>query len=118
VLVVDDDAEALEVLDLVLGEVPAQGVPVVNCAAARSAAAAEPGGGFRVAVVDVNLPDGDGLALAAELRGRSPACRIVVVSGYPEPEGGPPKGVDLWLTKPVDPSALRGILRILTAGRG
>jgi DNA-binding NtrC family response regulator len=37
---------------------------------------------FRVAIVDVRLPDGDGVALARELEQRRPGLKIVYITGF------------------------------------
>ncbi|HWN71910.1 MAG TPA: response regulator [Haliangium sp.] len=37
---------------------------------------------FRVAIVDVHLPDGDGVTLAAALKERQPGLAIVYITGY------------------------------------
>jgi DNA-binding NtrC family response regulator len=36
---------------------------------------------FRVAIVDVHLPDGDGVALAGALKQRQPGLEIVYITG-------------------------------------
>lgn len=39
---------------------------------------------YRLILCDVELPDGDGIALAEELGLRFPAARVVLTSGWPE----------------------------------
>ena len=36
-----------------------------------------------LAIVDVNLPDGDGVKVAAEICSRLPACKILLITGDP-----------------------------------
>ncbi|WP_433431066.1 response regulator transcription factor [Nonomuraea sp. CA-141351] len=38
-----------------------------------------------VALIDVQMPDGDGLAVTAELRAALPACRVVICTTYGRP---------------------------------
>src|SRR3954471_12416824 len=94
VLVVEDHADTLILMGKILTRVPADGVPVPTCAAAREAAARL--GDVCVAIADVHLPDGDGLELLAELKARH-GCATVVLSGTPAPREGPPRWVYLWL---------------------
>jgi len=37
-----------------------------------------------LAIVDVNLPDVDGIKVAAEICRRSPSCKILLITGDPE----------------------------------
>jgi CheY-like chemotaxis protein len=55
-------------------------------------------------LLDLMLPDGEGIELIAEAKARSPAPRVVVVTGLtagPKPEAARAAGADLVLTKPV-----------------
>src|SRR4051794_37430016 len=99
VLIVEDDPDGLMLFGRVMGQVPADGVPVATAADAREAARVM--GEFDVLIVDHRLPDGDGVALAHEIRQTS-GCRVIVVSGDYAPASGLPAGVDAWLTKPVN----------------
>jgi DNA-binding NarL/FixJ family response regulator len=38
-----------------------------------------------VALLDIDLPGVDGLTVAAELRGRQPACHVLILTGLPGP---------------------------------
>ena len=49
-----------------------------DCAAARALASA----GFDVALVDLRLPDGDGTALAPQLKARSPDGEVILLTGF------------------------------------
>ena len=73
------------------------------------------GAQFDVALVDLSMPDMDGLALAAALGDLTDPRRlpVIVVSSLGDREAAPPNVVG-WLTKPVKPSplldALHGVL--------
>ncbi|NBC12258.1 MAG: two-component system response regulator, partial [Gammaproteobacteria bacterium] len=82
-----------------------------GCTEARRLAAQQ---SFRFALIDVHLPDGDGRDLAAELTGRLPDVRIVLMSGDERARAAspPPCGVLAFLAKPVD---LDSAHRVFTA---
>jgi two-component system, OmpR family, KDP operon response regulator KdpE len=74
-------------------------------------------------LLDVRLPDGDGLSLAAELRASSPAQRPIVVvlsaSVLPsERDAALRSGADAFLAKPYHPTELIALVaRLLEDGR-
>jgi two-component system, NarL family, nitrate/nitrite response regulator NarL len=79
-LIVDDSETFLTSARLLL---ESQGVEIVGTAtsgaeALELAAALSP----EVALIDVELGEEDGLALSGELRSRSPATRVVLISTY------------------------------------
>ena len=73
-----------------------------------------------LAIVDVNLPDVDGIKVAAEICRRSPSCKILLITG--DPESAP---LLEWLktgerrfefmAKPVEPPELLNTLAKLLA---
>jgi signal transduction histidine kinase len=79
VLVVDDDVDICDALVASLSRIPAELVVVETCARALESAAQAP---FSVALLDVRLPDGDGLALAKSLREFQPELEIIVMTGH------------------------------------
>lgn len=60
------------------------------------------------AVVDVRLPDSDGIGLAQGIRSRVPSCGVVLTSGYSldDYEGVADRNVYALLDKPFQPRAL------------
>jgi two-component system NtrC family sensor kinase len=84
------------------------------------AALGDTGGGFRVVVLDVWLPDGDGVTFLAELR-RSPATAhlpVIVLSTEAEAPArlrGLMTGADAYLGKPYDRDELGALARALAA---
>jgi DNA-binding response OmpR family regulator len=107
-LVVDDDPDTLVILGKLLSLIGIDAMPALTCDAARGAARAN--GTLGVVIADVSLPDGDGLALLAELK-RDYGCRTIAISGWARPAGRLPIGVDLWIEKPVEVARLHGAVR-------
>ncbi|EDM77740.1 response regulator receiver domain protein (CheY-like) [Plesiocystis pacifica SIR-1] len=99
VLIVDDDDALCSNLTDILGE--QQGVlphPAATLELARRLAACVD---FHAALIDLRLPDGDGLSLARELERRADGSRrpVIVMTGYPEALEGAEEGVEV-LAKP------------------
>ncbi|HEX7126086.1 MAG TPA: response regulator [Thermodesulfobacteriota bacterium] len=77
VLVVEDDPDTAALLSLLIGT---EGYEVHVVATLRDARAAFAGLAPALVVLDVVLPDGDGLTLCSDLRGRRPRVPVVVVT--------------------------------------
>lgn len=79
-LIVDDSETFLASAQRLL---ESQGVEIIGTATS-SAEALELAGAFSpdLALVDVELGEEDGLALAGELRSRSPATQVILISTY------------------------------------
>ena len=64
---------------------------------------------FAVALVDVQLPDGEGTALAAELKQRQPDLEVILLTGFATVESAAAavrSGAWAYLTKPCSPEDL------------
>lgn len=115
-LIVEDDADAAEVLRTMLGE---DGFTADTAATAREGLAAARTGDYAAVLVDLQLPDADGIGLIRALRAQ-PATRdlpVVVVSA--DVARGRARGYSLevldWLEKPFEPERLRvAVAAILT----
>jgi len=98
-LCVDDNAALCDNLREILDDA-GYGVKVAgSCAAAMEAAR----GGFDVALVDVGLPDGDGVAFAARLRQLHPDVQVIMLTGHATIEsavGAVRAGAWAYLVKP------------------
>lgn len=101
-LLVDDDERLRERLALALQQRGLRVLTADGPVMARSIARATP---VDLAVVDLKMPGGSGMALVAELREAHPAVQIVVLTGY----GSIATAVDAirlgavnYLTKPAD----------------
>ncbi len=112
ILVVDDDAGNRETLTELLG---LSGHDVVAAESGKDALAAlararQP---FDVALVDLAMPDMNGIELARRLRKREPALRVALVTGW-EPgalDGQAEPGlIDALFRKPIDLPAINRFL--------
>jgi len=118
VLVCEDDDHAAEVLCACLEK---DGFATERVASIAQAEAALARGTFEALVLDLNLPDGDGLSFIQRLRGgqRFADLPIVVVTGETkgrESISGVLAIAD-WLQKPVDPLRLSQSIRAALPGR-
>ncbi len=100
VLLVEDDRALGRMLTWTFEEHGACARLARTCAAARTIAAAA---GFDLALVDADLPDGDGVMLADALRADHPAALVAICSGRHGIGGSDflTPGVDAVLIKPV-----------------
>jgi two-component system, NtrC family, sensor histidine kinase HydH len=78
ILVVDDNAGLVENLCEILDGAGYTSRGAGSCAEALASAR----DGFDVALVDLRLPDGDGTALAPQLKERSPDGEVVLLTGF------------------------------------
>jgi DNA-binding NtrC family response regulator len=112
VLIVEDDAALVANLTEIVSEqsglVPH---PAANIALARRLAGAID---FEFALIDLRLPDGDGITLARELLDReSSPCKVIIITGYPERLQGYTDERVVILPKPLSSSQLLQQLRQL-----
>jgi DNA-binding response OmpR family regulator/HPt (histidine-containing phosphotransfer) domain-containing protein len=107
VLVVDDDKE---VAGLLARDLDAQGYTVDTVGLAQHALAATDDTDYALMVVDLGLPDGDGLELVREIRHRGSHTPILVVTARRRIEdrvAGLATGADDYLVKPFALAELR-----------
>lgn len=81
VLILEDNADVRDWLAALIGRAFA-GVAVTGTAALAQAQAAIRSNSFDLALIDINLPDGNGVALVAELRARNPATYCVMATAF------------------------------------
>ncbi|MFB0875140.1 MULTISPECIES: response regulator [unclassified Sphingobium] len=119
IVVVDDDAD---IRDLIVAQLRQQNYRLLGASSIgelRALMAAEP---IDLIVLDLNLPDGDGLALCRELRGEGSDVQIIMVTARGSAIDrvlGLELGADDYLTKPFEPRELLVRIRnLLRRGRG
>ena len=104
VLVVDDDRDLCATLWDLLRE---RGYRICLAHGVSQAEERLETASYRVVLVDLKLPEGDGRAVIRRLQATHPQARTVLVTGYPEElgpvvEGAKEAGVDAVCLKPLD----------------
>ena len=102
VLIVDDDEGTRRSLALVFSK---KGYQVDIAASAREALDKAQGGNFNVALVDVRLPDMEGVELIAHFKDRCPDAALIMITAHASLEtavGAMNKGALAYITKPLD----------------
>lgn len=122
ILVVDDDPDIRELIMAQLGRERYAVRAAGSVGETRAALDAEP---VDVVILDLNLPDGDGLALCRELRAEGFASAVMMVTARDSAIDrvlGLELGADDYLTKPFEPRELlariRNLLRRMGGGDG
>lgn len=115
VLVVDDDRLICWAL---AQELSVQALDVSMCHDGTEALARLREGSYDLVILDVHLPDADGIAITEEVRKRSPGTRVIVVSADADPGNirrAVAAGAEEFLEKPFDLAKFRsrvlGMLR-------
>jgi two-component system OmpR family response regulator len=122
ILVVDDDPDIRE---MIIAQLSREAYDVRAAGAVAEVRAALAEAPADVIVLDLNLPDGDGLALCRELRAGGAALAIIMVTARDSAIDrvlGLELGADDYLTKPFEPRELlarvRNLLRWLNQNDG
>jgi DNA-binding NarL/FixJ family response regulator len=110
ILVVDDHSLIREALRGVLTELKRE-AELLDASTCKQALRLieEAGGDFGLILLDLNLPDGDGFSVLADLRERYPAVSIVVLSGMQDRETVL-KALDLGALGFIPKSASRDVM--------
>ncbi|MBI4574686.1 MAG: response regulator [Planctomycetes bacterium] len=82
VLVVDDNKTTLDVLRLVMGNVPQYELQVTAAPGGKEALRALEGGSFDLALFDAMMPDMDGFDLLRQVVPRHPGMPVVTMTAY------------------------------------
>ncbi|MBI2554009.1 MAG: sigma-54-dependent Fis family transcriptional regulator [Candidatus Rokubacteria bacterium] len=110
ILVVDDEPTMADGLRLVL---EAEGHAVVTAGSVAQAVEAANGHGFHLAIVDLVLPDGDGLGVLRELKRRDSAIEVIVITAHgsiPKAVEATKEGAFYFVAKPFDPEEITALV--------
>jgi CheY-like chemotaxis protein len=119
VLIVDDEPDVRNLFERVLSE---DGYYTTAVGTARQALAAVRNGDFDVVILDLSLPDEDGLETTRQIRAEASHLRILAVSGFMVGDMSSvalAAGATATLLKPTTPpTLLRTVYRLLDASGG
>ena len=117
--IVEDDEELRE--KIMVPAMCAAGFDAIGLASALQLYRVWAGSPFDLVLLDVGLPDDDGIEIARHLRGLSPSLGIVMYTGYGRTADrvrGLRAGVDAYLVKPADMDEVIETLRNVWGRRG
>jgi DNA-binding NtrC family response regulator len=102
ILVVDDDENIREVLIAILMD---EGYLVDSVGTARGALEKTKKQFYNLALIDVRLPDMEGIELLTKFKPRTPTMRKIIITGYPTLQNAVQAvngGADAYIMKPFD----------------
>jgi two-component system, sensor histidine kinase len=118
VLVAEDDPTGRALLQAVLGRV---GYEVHTVSDGRAAVGEARAREYAAVLLDVELPGLDGPEAARLMRAQGVEAAMIALTGHTDPAVHArckAAGIDVVLTKPVEPDAVRSAVARATAGRG
>lgn len=118
ILIVDDDPIVLDSCKRVF---EAEGFEVSLVPSADKALTAMENNAFDILLIDVKMPERDGMSLMRAVKKEWPTIPIVVMSGYPTQETiaeGLHVGAEEFIAKPFTPDELLNIVRQVLKKRG
>jgi DNA-binding response OmpR family regulator len=111
ILLVDDDKSILRILTRILQK---QGYSVRTAETGREAEEIINSQSYDLALIDVKLPDTDGLDLLQKVQATRPNMIKIILTGFASMDDGIKAlntGADAYLVKPVEPVELLKILK-------
>lgn len=111
ILLIDDDKSILRILTRILQK---QGYSIRTAETGREAEEEINGHSYDLALIDVKLPDTDGIDLLQKLQTLSPNMIKIILTGFASMDNGIKalnSGADAYLVKPVEPTELLRIIK-------
>lgn len=102
ILVVDDDENIRKVLMAILED---KGYNIEAVGTAREAIKRTEKKFYNLALIDIRLPDMEGIDLLTKIRDTTPRMRKIIITGYPTLQNAVDavnKGADAYIMKPFD----------------
>jgi DNA-binding NtrC family response regulator len=102
ILIVDDDENIRKVLVAILED---KGYNIEAVGTAKEAIKKSQSKLFSVALIDIRLPDMEGITLLTKIRDATPRTRKIIITGYPTLQNAVDavnKGADAYIMKPFD----------------
>src|SRR5262245_56368112 len=109
-LVVDDDQPVLRILERIAGKI---GFEVITCSSSAEAMRTLLRRPADLAMVDLRMPDVNGLELLRQIRQAVPGCEVILMTGFAAVDSAVEAiklGAREYLTKPFDFDRLRQVL--------
>lgn len=103
ILVVDDEPDIRRILQLLLEKHGHTVVTAGNCQEALARVSATDQHPFRVAIIDIRLPDGSGVDVVKTVKQLSPQTICLVITAFPSEDvkqDAQTAGADQYFTKP------------------
>jgi len=102
ILIVDDDENIRKVLLAILED---KGYTVESVGTASEAVEKSKRKFYNLALIDIRLPDMEGIELLTKIRDTTPKMRKIIITGYPTLQNAVDavnKGADAYIVKPFD----------------
>lgn len=102
ILIVDDDENIRKVLTTILEE---EGYSVDSAETAKKAIEKTRKNFYNLALIDIRLPDMEGIELLTKMKDTTPKMRKVIITGYPTLQNAIEavnRGADAYIVKPFD----------------
>jgi DNA-binding NtrC family response regulator len=102
ILVIDDDENIRKVLETILED---EGYIVETAETAKKGIEESEKAFYNLALIDVRLPDMEGIELLSKLRNTKPKTRKIIITGYPTLQNAVAavnKGADAYVMKPFE----------------
>jgi DNA-binding NtrC family response regulator len=102
ILIVDDDENIRKVLTTILEE---EGYTVDSAENARKAIERTKKNFYNLALIDIRLPDMEGIELLTKMRDTTPKMRKIIITGYPTLQNAIEavnRGADAYILKPFN----------------
>jgi DNA-binding NtrC family response regulator len=112
ILVVDDDENIRKVEVAILED---KGYLVEAVGTAREAIEKSKRKFYNVALIDIRLPDMEGIELLTKMRDTTPKMRKIIVTGYPTLQNAVDavnEGADAYIVKPFDVEKVLGTIEL------
>jgi DNA-binding NtrC family response regulator len=102
ILIVDDDENIRKVLTTILEE---EGYVIESVDTAKKAIERTKRKAYNIALIDIRLPDMEGIELLTKMKDTTPKMRKIIITGYPTIQNAVEavnRGADAYILKPFD----------------
>ena len=111
ILIVDDDENIRKVLTTILED---EGYDVETADTAKTAIEKTERKTYNIALIDIRLPDMEGIELLTKMKATTPRLRKIIITGYPTMQNAVEavnKGADAYVLKPFNVEKVLNIIK-------